>query len=337
MLMRVAGKVPDEMISQTREWLAQGKLGEVTKAVIYATSSQGIAMDQLDITLLADQLNVEGEDPNLVGEITVAQFDSAPPYTFSPNGPGLEDEEPLADGPQDDLDRDAIETVKSIEGAVGLWRTWRSPLAGSPWPPPRHIFLLETSAEAHFAEIAGRISRELTSAGESSPQVEVFPSGVELPVYQRMARAYSTLLWTVTPEPEIQIAKAFDEVDPEAGPRFRPDHPKMEGEEMARVLAYLDGGHVLMTTTAQMDDVVDTSRRSTVPMNFRTDGNWIWTDAMTYYLREHHLEPDTDLMTHIRQTEYNVPELDGVAVHRALRVLQAPAEEEPAWTYDPSA
>ena len=215
MLMRVAGKVPDDLLCATRAWLAQGNLREVSRAVIYAVTAQGIAMDQFDIALLADQLSA-------VGEITVAQFDPLPAYLFSPNGPGRDDEEPVQDGPRDELDRTAIEAVKSIDGVLGLWRTWRSPIAGPPWPPPRRVFLLETGADAHFAEIAGTIQRELTAAGESSPQIEVFPSGVELPVYQRVARAYSTLLWSVTPEPEIQTTNACHEVDPQTGPRSAP-------------------------------------------------------------------------------------------------------------------
>jgi hypothetical protein len=99
------------------------------------------------------------------------------------------------------------------------------------------------------------------------------------------------------------------------------------------VVEYLYAGEPLLVTTAQMDDVVDPERGNSVPMNFRTDGTWIWTDTTTYYLEQHRMAPDTDLLEHIRSVRYRMPALDGVALHRAMAVLQAPSEDEPVWTY----
>ena len=48
----------------------------------------------------------------------------------------------------------------------------------------------------------------------------------------------------------------------------------------------------MLVTSARMDDVVDTTRQYCAPLNFRTDGVWIWTEASAYYAQEHLLEPD---------------------------------------------
>jgi len=130
------------------------------------------------------------------------------------------------------------------------------------------------------------------------------------------------------------MATVFDGVDAVTGPSFSDDHERLDDTtDAAQVIDYLRAGEPLLVTTAQMDDVVDRSRRNSVPMNFRTDGTWIWTDTSTYYLAQHQLTPDLDLLEHIRSMDYEMPELDGVALHRAMIALQEPSDEEPVWTH----
>jgi hypothetical protein len=130
----------------------------------------------------------------------------------------------------------------------------------------------------------------------------------------------------------------FDEVDPERGTSFRADHPQLADDaERRRLLDYLASGEPLLLTTARMEDVVERARGLVVPVNFRTDGSWVWTDSSAYYLDQYGLVPDQELVAHIRSLDYEFPEVDGVAVHRTLDVLQQPPEEEPVWTYGDSA
>src|SRR5262249_43140631 len=88
--------------------------------------------------------------------------------------------------------------------------------------------------------------------------------------------------------------------------------------------------------TAVLFDEVDPVRGAgfTVPVDFRTDGIWVWTSATTYYLERHHLAPDPGLVAHVRARGYQRPELDGVDIHRALAALQASEGEEPGWVFD---
>jgi len=157
------------------------------------------------------------------------------------------------------------------------------PADESPWPPPRRVCVVETDEDTDLVAVTARVQQRLADAGETGPQVEVHAAGAELPTYQRLVRAYGQLLWAAMPAPHIEVASVFDEVDARTGPWFHDDHERMDDEVEARkVIDYLHAGEPLLVTTAQMDDVVDRSRRNAVPMNFRTDGTWIWTDTTTY-------------------------------------------------------
>lgn len=333
MLLRLAGKLPDDLLARSREWLAAGQQGNVGRAVAHAVLAQSIPLPQADLAILRALVVAAGTDPAVVASVEIGDFDPAPPYAFTAGRPDTDD---LVDDsvPSDAVDQAAVEAVSDEARAHGLWRVWRAPAVETPWPPPRRVFVIEVDQDANAAEVAGRVQARLEAAGELTPQVEVFGVGSELPAYQRLARAYGVLLWARTPQPDIKIAVVFDEVDALTGPCFTAGHPRMQDEgEARRVIDYLRGGAPLLVTTARMDDVVDTSRTAVVPMSFRTDGTWIWTDTTTYYLEQHRLEPDPELLAHIRDAAYLLPELDSVAIDRAMTVLQAPPEEEPVWTY----
>jgi len=337
LLLRLAGKAPDDLITRARGWLAEGRVGDAARAVTFAVLGQNIPLVDVDITLLGDLLADAGADASALTQVQLTQFDAAPPFGFGPTPPGVEPPPRPDDAPLDDVDRAAVAAASEEAGLRGLWRAWRYPADESPWPPPHRVYLVEADEDADLVAVTARMQERLEVAGETDPQVETYPVDADLPTYQRLARAYAQLIWAATPSPDIKVAAVFDEVDARTGPRFSGDHERMADDaETRQVLDYLRAGEPLLVTTAQMDDVVDRSRRNAVPMNFRTDGTWIWTDTTTYYLERHQLTPDTDLLAHIRSSDYRMPALDGVAIHRAMAVLQEPSEEEPVWTYDGS-
>ncbi len=334
LLLRLAGKAPDDLLARARVWLADGREGEAARAVTFAVHAQNIPLVDTDIALLGEVLHADNADSSVLSQVLLTEFDPAPPYRFGATPPGVAEPARPDDAPLDEIDRQAVAAAMAETGLYGMWRAWRYPVEPSPWPPPRRIYLVETDDDADVVELAARLQQRLAAAGETDPQVEVYPVGAELPPYQRMARAYAALIWASTPAPEIRMAAVFDAVDARTGPRFAEDHERLDdGIEAHKVIEYLWAGEPLLVTTAQMDDVVDRTRRNSVPMNFRTDGSWIWTDTTTYYLEQHQLSPDADLLEHIRSSRYQMPELDGVAIHRAMAVLHEPVEEEAVWTY----
>jgi hypothetical protein len=102
-------------------------------------------------------------------------------------------------------------------------------------------------------------------------------------------------------QPEFKVARVFDFADPASGPGFDPGHVVIEDlAERDRIGAYLRGGFPVLTSTARMADVLDPTAGESVPASFRTDGEWIWTDTVEYYLSRHGLAPDERLTEHIR-------------------------------------
>lgn len=126
--------------------------------------------------------------------------------------------------------------------------------------------------------------------------------------------------------PAILVARVFDGLEPGTDePYFAPDHPIVhDAAERERLATYLRSGRPVLSTTAHEADRVDRLRGDVVPLSFRTDGAWIWTDAVTYYLEVHGLAPDPDLTAHIAASRYLCRAVDDVTVRRALDELSGP-------------
>ncbi len=322
MLLRLAGTAPDDLVTRCRGWLADGQLDTLALAVVFYATSASAALASDDLALLAELLERGGADRSGLHQIEADDFDPYPCYRFAA--------EVTPSSRPDRAEQALVKAVATESGAVGAWRSWRLPGNGSAWPAPKRIFVVEVSQGTDQVAVTARLQQELSAAGEADPQVEVYQSGQELRAYHGLAREHGELIWAAAQDPGIEVAGVFDSVDAQAGPRFDPDHKRLDEEEAAKVAAYLYGGEPLLVTTASMDDILDATQAGRVPMSFRTDGTWIWCDAAAYYVAKHRLEPDGGLLAHIRAGGYVAPFVDGVAVQRALAVLQGPAEQSAA-------
>ena len=335
MLLRLAGKAPDDLMTSCRYWLAEGDLEELARAIssFLATSRTGVPSS--DTAVLAELLEDSGADASVLYDAEAEEPNPFPRYQFAAEIAGevaAGAAAPAAGTGQDKAEQGLIAALAAGPGAVGGWRAWRFPDGGSPWPPPKRVFVIEASSGTGEAGLTARLQQALSTGGEPSPQVEVYAAGQELPLYQRLAREYGELIWARAKDPGLRIAAVFDSVDAHAGPRFTPGHVRLDDEEAPKVTSYLYGGQPVLITTACMDDVVDTARRNCVPMSFRTDGTWIWPETVAYYATEHHLAPEPGLLARIREAGYTCPAVDGVGLFRALRALQAPSDQEPVWS-----
>ncbi|MDH6133280.1 hypothetical protein P3T37_002675 [Kitasatospora sp. MAA4] len=129
----------------------------------------------------------------------------------------------------------------------------------------------------------------------------------------------------------FELASVFDTVDPVTGPGFAPDRPRIEDfDERAALLAYLRAGEAVLMTPMMMDDVVEPSRVAAVPMTYRTDSSWIWTDTVIYYLDRYGLAPEPGLLAHVRArcAAGAVPSADEAVLERAVAFVLTPPEEE---------
>jgi hypothetical protein len=344
LLLRLAGAVPDDVITQCRRWVAEDRCCDVGRVITYYVLWQRIRLTDAEIDLLAELLSAAAVDTSALSMVDVLDSEPMPNCGFAPCRAEADsgtcrsaaDERPgaplIAAGPDDEVDRAMIAGMGSEQSARAMWRAWRFPGDGAPWPLPRRVYVVEADEGVDLAGVVARLQNIAVAAGETDPQVEAYPMGATLPSYQRLARAYGALIWARDPDPGLRLAVVFDPSDQD-GPPITAGHPVVDAPEVSRLAAYLSSGQPLMITTARKNDVVTPARGAVVPMNYRTDGHWIWSDAAVYYLEQYGLAPEADLVAHIRNRSFVVPEVDGAAIHRALAVLQEPAADEPAWTY----
>ncbi|WP_410586405.1 hypothetical protein [Amycolatopsis sp. lyj-23] len=342
MLLRVAGWLPDDALTYSRAALADDRCVEVARVLAFSGRRTVLPLDDDDLDALAELLESEGEDPavleamELIPPSTTLLWRFAPDWGATPEG---------GDGSSEDgtmlisalAEQDLLAEVVRVPGIRGLWSAVRRPIGDEPHPEPRVVYVAEVDDDADDAgepaELAARLQEILLAAGERDPQVEIVSIHGARNRYQRAVQSAGKLLWSPHEDLQLNVARVFDEVDADSGPRFAPDHAKIaDDDERARLVEYLDSGTELLVTTGTLGDIVDPARGRVVPMNFRTDGSWIWTDTVTYYLRTHQLAPEAELLRHLRGVGGPPQPLDTVTLSRALAALRPAKEAEPVWS-----
>ena len=119
-----------------------------------------------------------------------------------------------------------------------------------------------------------------------------------------------------------RFATVFDGHHPAAGPYFSAERERIaDSGERTRVADYLRAGVPLLMTTERDVDRVDAGRGRRVPLGYRTDGDWVWSESLAYYVAEHGVAPEQPLYRHIRDRGYVCPEPDDEIADRALADL----------------
>lgn len=246
-LLGLAGRIPDELLTDLRAGLGEGNLAEVPHAVSAAALELGVPLTTSDLALLREvTLAVQGSDPWGAELVTVTEQLPAPAFRFFPapadvlatdaariprsldltDRPGTT----LLDLPTqlahlDDLvlrltdSRDwAQHNVAELEeDAVSTARAWRFPATG-PVADGVRVVLVEVSAYVPAWQIAEDIRRGL-GLSPALCQVEVYWSGEALPLYHQAALAGAALLWRTPPA----AARSVAETERALGPADPPD------------------------------------------------------------------------------------------------------------------
>jgi hypothetical protein len=85
------------------------------------------------------------------------------------------------------------------------------------------------------------------------------------------------------------------------------------------VLAYLDAGHVLLDVMEVGSDPFDPSKRTLNGRTMVTDGEWLWRQDFSYYVRYHDVVVPPEFLAAIRAHNYVVPE---VPEKRLLEIVE---------------
>jgi hypothetical protein len=333
LLLRLAGRIPDDLLSGARRRLAEGDIREAMRALTGRLAEE-------PVPLLAGELaamRVLAADPGALPDARPAAELPELPFAFR-------ELDPFGGADADAMD-DAVAAVAEGHGVAGLWRTWRyriddpdadqgaATVTIDPDDPGQAYRVYIVQVEQ--ANVSRALCRDLLRAIDDMGRAgaEVILPGDEPSPYQDMALAKSLLLWASQGEPEFDLAAVFDFADPVTGPGFVPDHAVIDDAyEREQMLDYLRSGALVLATTAAMDDILDPAAGAVVPMSFRTDGRWIWTDAVEYYLSRYGLAPDAGLDEHIRQQLSSgelVPLIDEQTACRAADFLLNPPLAEP--------
>ncbi|MGO2665450.1 hypothetical protein [Mycetocola reblochoni] len=134
----------------------------------------------------------------------------------------------------------------------------------------------------------------------------------------------------VTPEPTAppRVARVFDGCS-DGKPWFAAARPLVVDErERAELLALLATGTPLLRSAALRDAV--TGEESAVPAGLRSDGVWIWSDASAYYVDQHWIAPDPELVAHLRVSGEPTP-VDAPTRRRLYAALRPDNWESTTW------
>jgi len=117
---------------------------------------------------------------------------------------------------------------------------------------------------------------------------------------------------------ELRLATAFDGRDPQGRPIV--NRPPVDPQILDRVLHYLQYAPVVLAARSRDVDDFDPAERD-VPMNFHTDGVFVWPGAVPHYLRKYGVAPEQALLRHIIGRNFEIGEVDEAARQAAVTHL----------------
>lgn len=355
LLLRLAGHLPDRLMAELRDRLAEGQRQLVARGVAFEALSRPLQLEPEEIDLLRVELAADEADAGLVAALPDLRGRRRPEawlfVAALPDVPGRA--EPVVrpldltgaparhPDPLDPVDRAVLRELASAPQVTAVWRSWRLPAPHRPWHEPVRVVVLSLGRAAgqgpEPAELARRVRGVLADAGDADGQVEVCRAGLGAPLYQTLARSCGALLWAARPAMPVRVAPTFDGVDAARGPWFAPDRPTVRDEQLQQqLLDALTSAEVIARSDGGMVDVLDPRHGAVVPLHLRTDGAWVWSEATAYYLAAHGLAPDADLARHLLDPG-GTPPLDEVALHRVLVHLLDRSADQIAWTAPPAA
>ncbi|MFF5073466.1 hypothetical protein ACFY2R_20280 [Micromonospora olivasterospora] len=343
LLLRLAGSLPDRLLTDARDALAAGRRLDVVHAVAFEAVSQPLQLDADEIAALREELALSGGDIDLGLALEELRGERPPaPWQFLSDLPRTEEDlasivlprDRTADPADvlDPVDRALVAAAAAIPTVRAVWRAWRMPSSARPWQDPLRVAVVSVDeAIGTLPAISVHLRQAMAAAGDAEAQVEVCWAGLNAPHYQTLARSCGALLWAARPAAPVTTARLFDGVDPVRGPWFASNRPVISDvTERDGLLAALRGGVVIAWSSTATPDILTPDRGDVVPMHLRTDGTWLWSEAVAYYLENYGLAPDPQLVTHLAGGEPAEP-LDEISVYRALVHLCRPDTEAVVW------
>ncbi|MGE5831272.1 MAG: hypothetical protein ACM30G_23345, partial [Micromonosporaceae bacterium] len=132
------------------------------------------------------------------------------------------------------------------------------------------------------------------------------------------------------PPAPLRLARVFDAAD---RPFFSPSRLRIVHlGRRARLEAYLSTAPLVLRAHELGADPFAPAAGPVVPLSYRSDGTWIWSEALAYFLHTRGVAPPLPLLVHIEASGYRVPAtVASDELARAARLVCTP----PALPADP--
>ncbi len=121
----------------------------------------------------------------------------------------------------------------------------------------------------------------------------------------------------------FRFARIADGADEHNRPVVSPERGWIHDMAERRFAAeYLRGGAVVMMVGGLGLDVFEPERGEVAPLGSRTDGEWIWSDSVPFYLVEHGVAPEPELYRRVLENAYRCPPVPPERLVEATAALQ---------------
>ncbi len=179
LLVRLAGRLPDELLWRLRDWLAIDGYTALARTLPRALLRHRVGLTAGEHELLAGSVGRWGARQRLVNAVLSVSEPDDPDVEFD-----------LEFGPDgwDAADQVIVAVVRETLGAEELRRTWRADARRV-----QRVVLVHGSDR--LPVLTGTLQRVLRAQGDRTPCVEVLPRELRLPPYHQRALLASTQLW----------------------------------------------------------------------------------------------------------------------------------------------
>lgn len=106
---------------------------------------------------------------------------------------------------------------------------------------------------------------------------------------------------------DVKTANVFDTSS--RVPKINEDLGGVSEELAKKVSDYMDSGVLVLRTTMLQADILALDDSPRVPSCIRTDGEFVWSDASSYYVRHHRVSPGQDFIDHVESLGFAFPEV----------------------------
>ncbi|SFO31452.1 hypothetical protein [Amycolatopsis rubida] len=184
LLLRLAGRTPDQLLWRFRDWLGEGAMGTLARTLPRSLLKHRIDLDQSEYRLLVAGLIPHGADWHQVSSTLGVDDVTETRYTFTQSAPEW----------VNSVDSVSVLLHATLRGRADVGevrQSWRR-LGTAGESGAKRVLLV--TATAGQPRLTGELQRVLRVMGDEEPSVEVIPPRFDLPGYHRAALAESELV-----------------------------------------------------------------------------------------------------------------------------------------------